>query len=374
MPPPNPRKTTGKTGGDPSIRRRKQAERAYGKPGSKPGGPGAERHADGGLGDDFHEDERAPRGARPGGAPGGRPAPGARAGGPGRADAGRPGGNRPGGNRPDGNRPGGTRAGFGRPESAPAEAAPRFDGEPVRLNRLIARAGIASRREADAVIAAGRVRVNGDVVTEMGVQVGPADIVTVDGHPVGPVGLTYILMNKPTGAITTTSDERDRKTVMDLLDLPRHERDGLFPVGRLDRNTSGALLLTTDGDLAHRLMHPRYETVKTYLCAAERPLTDDDLDRLTRGVMLDDGLARADNAQFVSPDRTVVALGLHEGRNRQVRRMVEALGTRVAALERIAYAGLTLEGLRRGKWRRLQPHEINALRRKVKLKTIVFGA
>ncbi|HEX9952693.1 MAG TPA: pseudouridine synthase [Rubricoccaceae bacterium] len=350
MPPPNPRKTTGKAGGDPSIRRRKQAERAYGKPGAGtpgPGGPG--RHADGGLGDDFHEDERAPRGARPGGPPGARP------GGPG---TGRPGGGRP--SRPDA------------PEAPRAEA-PRFDGEPVRLNRLLARAGVASRREADAVIAAGRVRVNGAVVTEMGVQVGPTDAVTVDGHPVGPVGLTYILMNKPTGAITTTSDERDRKTVMDLLDLPRHEREGLFPVGRLDRNTSGALLLTTDGDLAHRLMHPRYETVKTYLCATERPLTDDDLDRLTRGVMLDDGLARADNAQFVSPDRTVVALGLHEGRNRQVRRMIEALGTRVAALERIAYAGLTLEGLRRGKWRRLQPHEINALRRKVKLKAIVFG-
>ena len=325
-----------KAGGDPSVRRRKQAERAYGKPGS------TERYADGGSGDDFHDDgpprKSAPRGTASGGAA----------------------------------RPNAARPGPPKPRPEPTRAVET--DEPVRLNRLLARSGIASRRESDAIIAAGRVSVNGAVVTEMGVQVGPKDKVTVDGRPVGPVGLTYILMNKPTGAITTTSDERDRRTVMDLLDLPRAELDGLFPVGRLDRNTSGALLLTTDGDLAHRLMHPRYETVKTYLCAAERPLTDDDLDRLTRGVMLDDGLARADNAQFVSPDRTVVALGLHEGRNRQVRRMVEALGTRVAALERIAYAGLTLEGLRRGKWRRLQPHEINALRRKVKLKTIVFGA
>ncbi|HEX8298614.1 MAG TPA: pseudouridine synthase, partial [Rubricoccaceae bacterium] len=336
------------------VRRRKQAERAYGKPGARPPGAG-QRHADGGSGDDFHDDDRrAPRSGPPSGGAS-RPGPG----GPPRGGSGRP------GQRPAG----------GRPET-PRPEAPRAveRDEPVRLNRLISRAGLASRRDADAIIAEGRVRLNGEVVTEMGIQVGPTDVVTVDGKPVGSVGLTYILMNKPTGAITTTSDERDRKTVMDLLDLPPSERDGLFPVGRLDRNTSGALLLTTDGDLAHRLMHPRYETVKTYLCTAERPLTDDDLDRLTHGVMLDDGLARADHAQFVSPDRTVVALGLHEGRNRQVRRMIEALGTRVSALERVAYAGLTLEGLRRGKWRRLQPHEINALRRKVKLKAIVFDA
>ena len=345
--PPNPRKLPvsskpagGKTasgkpkaGGDPSVRRRKQAERTYGKPGAP------ERHADGGSGDDFHDDG-LPRKAAP------------------RSTAPRPGGSRP-----------------------PAPAAPRPEptravetDEPVRLNRLLARSGIASRRESDAIIAAGRVSVNGAVVTEMGVQVGPRDKVTVDGRPVGPVGLTYILMNKPTGAITTTSDERDRRTVMDLLDLPKAETDGLFPVGRLDRNTSGALLLTTDGDLAHRLMHPRYETVKLYMCRTERALTDADLDRLLRGVELDDGLAKADQAQFVSPDPHVVALGLHEGRNRQVRRMVEALGTRVEALERIAYAGLTLDGLRRGKWRKLHPHEVNALRRKVKLKAIVYDA
>jgi 23S rRNA pseudouridine2605 synthase len=216
------------------------------------------------------------------------------------------------------------------------------------------------------------VTVNGAVVTEMGVQVGPGDRVAVDGRPIGPVGLVYILLNKPTGAITTTSDDRDRRTVMDLIDLPAHERDGLFPVGRLDRNTSGALLLTTDGDLAHRLMHPRYETVKHYLCKTERALAEEDLDRLRAGVVLDDGPAKADDAQFIGPDRTVVAIGLHEGRNRQVRRMIEAIGHRVDALERVGYAGLTLEGLRRGKWRKLQPHEVNALRRKVKLKAIVF--
>ena len=300
---------------------------------------------------------------------------------------------KPGGSRPGGPKPGGdpsirrrkqvarTYGKDGQPTEAPRGAsAPRPEptraieaGETVRLNRYIARAGIASRREADAIIEAGRVTVNGETTTEMGVQVGPSDKVAVDGRPVGPVGLVYILMNKPTGAVTTTSDERGRRTVMDTLDLPPHEKEGLFPVGRLDRNTSGALLFTTDGELAHRLMHPRYETVKHYLCRAERPFSDADVDRLLAGVEIEDGLAKADNVQFVGPDRSVVAIGLHEGRNRQIRRMVEALGTRVDALERIGYAGLTLDGLRRGKWRRLLPHEVNTLRRKVKLKAIVYG-
>ncbi|HEX8385631.1 MAG TPA: pseudouridine synthase, partial [Rubricoccaceae bacterium] len=280
--------------------------------------------------------------------------------------ASRPGGGRPPGARTDTGAPARPEA----PRPEPTRAAPA--DEPVRLNRFLARAGIASRRDADTIITSGRVTVNGAVVTEMGVQVGPGDRVAVDGRPIGPVGLVYILLNKPTGAITTTSDDRDRRTVMDLIDLPAHERDGLFPVGRLDRNTSGALLLTTDGDLAHRLMHPRYETVKHYLCKTERALAEEDLDRLRAGVVLDDGPAKADDAQFIGPDRTVVAIGLHEGRNRQVRRMIEAIGHRVDALERVGYAGLTLEGLRRGKWRKLQPHEVNALRRKVKLKAIVF--
>lgn len=341
MPPPNPRKPrpggTPKAGGDPSIRRRKQVARTYGK-----GPTGPDPNDDGGRGDDFHEGPPRPARARAAGA---RPDPRAQL-------------PRPEAPRPEAPRPEATRA-------APAD-------EPVRLNRFLARAGIASRREADAIITSGRVTVNGDVVTEMGVQVAPGDRVTVDGRPIGPVGLSYILLNKPTGAVTTTSDERGRRTVMDLIDLPAHELDGLFPVGRLDRNTSGALLLTTDGDLAHRLMHPRYETVKHYLCKTEAPLTDADLDRLLGGVALDDGVAKADQAQFIGPDRTVVGLGIHEGRNRQVRRMVEAVGHRVDALERVGYAGLTLDGLRRGKWRRLQPHEVNALRRRVKLKAIVF--
>lgn len=260
-------------------------------------------------------------------------------------------------------------AGAGAP---PAAERPEPQG-PVRLNKAIARSGAASRREADAMIEAGRVRVNGEVVTELGVRVGPADRVEVDGQPITPSDLVYVLLNKPTDTITTVSDDRGRRTVLDLVDVPAAERSALFPVGRLDRDTTGALLLTTDGDLAHRLMHPRYGAEKLYVVRADAPLSHEDVEALRRGVDLDDGPAAADNAAFVGKDRRTVALQLHEGRNRQVRRMIEAVGRRVESLDRIGYAGLTLDGLRRGRWRRLQPHEVNALRRSVKLKPIVFG-
>ena len=243
---------------------------------------------------------------------------------------------------------------------------------PVRLNKFLARAGVASRREADAVIAAGRVRVGGAVVTEMGVKVSPGDRVEVDGRPVGLAGLVYVLLNKPTDTITTVTDDRGRQTVMDLVSLPDDEKAALFPVGRLDRQTTGALLLTTDGELAHRLMHPSYGAVKLYRVGLDAPISEADLDRLRRGVDLDDGPARADHAAFLGAGRSDIGLQLHEGRNRQVRRMVEALGRRVEALDRVGYAGLELGGLRRGRWRRLEPHEVNRLRRSVKLKPVVF--
>ena len=243
---------------------------------------------------------------------------------------------------------------------------------PVRLNKYLARAGVASRREADAIIEAGRVHVNGEVVTEMGVKVSPSDRVEVDGQPVTPSDLVYVLLNKPTDAITTVSDDRGRRTVMDLVSLPESAKAALFPVGRLDRDTTGALLLTTDGELAHRLMHPRYGAVKLYRVRLDAPITQAELDRLRTGVDLDDGVASADQAAFLD-DRQTLGLQLHEGRNRQVRRMVEALGRRVEALDRVGYAGLDLSGLRRGRWRHLQPHEVNALRRSVKLKPVVFG-
>jgi len=243
---------------------------------------------------------------------------------------------------------------------------------PVRLNRYLARAGVASRRDADKLIEEGRVALNGAVVTTLGAKVGPQDRVEVDGKPVRPRGGVYVLLNKPKDAITTVDDERGRRTVLDLLTLEPGEKEGLFPVGRLDRDTTGALLLTNDGDLAHRLMHPRYDVEKLYVAQTARPVTSDELNRLLQGVELEDGIARADAADHFSNDRTLVGLKLHEGRNRQVRRMFAALGHEVVALDRVRYAGLTLEGLRRGKWRRLQYHEVNALRRQVKLKPIVF--
>ncbi len=246
------------------------------------------------------------------------------------------------------------------------------DAGPMRLNRYLARAGVASRREADAIIAEGRVRVNGAVTTEMGVKVSDDDAVEVDGQPIQPTDLAYVLLNKPLDTLTTVSDDRGRKTVLDLVTIPKRLKSALFPVGRLDKDTTGALLLTTDGELAHRLMHPSHGAVKLYLVTADQPLTDADIDRLKKGVRLDDGPASADNAAFVGDDRRQFALQLHEGRNRQVRRMVEALGRRVVALDRIGYAGLDLDGLRRGRWRRLEPHEVNTLRRSVKLKPVVF--
>ena len=254
-----------------------------------------------------------------------------------------------------------------------AHAPVASDAGGMRLNRFLARSGVASRRAADAIIADGRVTVNGETVTEMGVRVAESDVVTLDGRPVQPVGMTYLLLNKPTDAITTLRDEEGRRTVLDLVDLPAAALAGVVPVGRLDRNTTGALLLTTDGDLAHRLMHPRYGAEKIYRVRTDEPVRPDQIDALRRGVELDDGPAAADNATYLGDDRREVALGLHEGRNRQVRRMFEALGHRVAALDRVGYAGLTLDGLRRGKWRRLRPHEVNALRRSVKLKAIAHA-
>lgn len=255
---------------------------------------------------------------------------------------------------------------------APAPKSLPENGE-VRLNRYLARAGVASRRASDELIAEGLVRVNGETVTEMGTKVLPTDRVEVDGQPVTPAGLVYVLLNKPKDAITTASDEKGRRTVLDLVDVQGAEGEALFPVGRLDRDTTGALLLTTDGDLAHRLMHPRYGASKLYVIQTAKAVTPEQIDALREGVDLDDGPATADQVGYVdSKDKTRIAMALHEGRNRQVRRMLEALGHEVVALDRLGYAGLDLTNLRRGRWRRLEPHEVNALRRSVKLKPIVF--
>ena len=255
-------------------------------------------------------------------------------------------------------RPGTTRSEASEPESD------------VRLNKYIAQAGVCSRRKADELIAGGRVKVDGAVVTELGTRVSEGATVEVGGRVISPRDHHYILLNKPVHTITTTSDERGRDTVMDLLDgLPNKDALGLFPVGRLDRDTVGVLLLTNDGELANRLMHPRYETEKLYVVRTKEAVKPHEIDRLREGIPLEDGLAKADRVTYVAPpNHHEIGLQLHEGRNRQIRRMMEALGHEVEHLERVRYAGLTTEGLRRGRWRRLTPHEVGALRRRLKLR------
>lgn len=239
----------------------------------------------------------------------------------------------------------------------------------MRLNKYIARAGVTSRRKADALIDAGQVRVNGAPVTEYWYQVKPGDRVEVSGDVISPQPFVYILLNKPKDTITTTDDERDRRIVLDLLSIGQEEKEGLFPVGRLDRDTTGVLLLTNDGDLAHRLMHPSYEVDKLYRVRTRQSIKPHQLDQLRSGVELDDGLAKADRVAYVQPeDHHEIGLKLHEGRNRQIRRMLEALGHEVVELERVRYAGLTADGVRRGKWRRLEAFEVGRLRRLVGLK------
>lgn len=241
--------------------------------------------------------------------------------------------------------------------------------EGVRINKYLARAGVASRRKADALIEQGLVRVNGQVVTSFGQRVQEQDRVEVNGKLISRVEKVYFLLNKPRDIITTTDDERGRRTVLDLVSIPDSEKEGLFPVGRLDRNTVGVLLLTNDGDLAHRLMHPRYEIDKLYVVRTKDPLSESQIQQLREGVQLEDGEAKADQVARTNPeDLNAVGIGIHEGRNRQIRRMFEALGHSVSALERVQYAGLTAKGVRRGKWRRLERHEVQRLRRMVKLK------
>lgn len=268
----------------------------------------------------------------------------------------------------DGRRSSRRSGGQGKERSRPSGRA-SDDSEGMRLNKYIAKAGVCSRRNADALIEQGKVRVNGHVVTEFATQVGEQDEVEVNGQLISPRRHLYILVNKPKDTITTTDDPHDRRTVMDLIRLPEPEKNSLFPVGRLDRDTVGVLLLTNDGDLAHRLMHPSYEVDKLYLVRTKEPVKPHEIDLLKKGIELEDGVAAADEAAYVAlPDHHQVGLRIHEGRNRQIRRMFEALGHEVEFLERVNYAGITAEGVRRGKWRRLESHEIKRLRRHVKLK------
>lgn len=226
----------------------------------------------------------------------------------------------------------------------------------VRLNKYLAQAGVGSRREADELIAAGLVTVNGKVVTELGAKVKPDDTVHFGGQKLSMEKKRYVLLNKPKDTLTTTDDPRERHTVMSLIAKAGPER--LYPVGRLDRNTTGVLLLTNDGDLAKKLTHPSHGAQKLYHATLDRNLTVEELHRLVEGVMLEDGPAQADEASFVGDSRREVGLSIHMGRNRVVRRMFSALGAEVVKLDRVMFAGLTKKDLPRGHWRHLEEKEV----------------
>lgn len=226
----------------------------------------------------------------------------------------------------------------------------------IRLNRYLAQAGVGSRREADEFITAGAVKVNGEVVTELGAKVKPGDIVHFGEQKLSLEQKRYVLLNKPKDTLTTTDDPRERHTVMDLVAKACIER--LYPVGRLDRNTTGVLLLTNDGDLAKKLTHPSHGAQKLYHATLDRNITTEDLQRLVEGVQLDDGPAQADEASFVGASRREVGLMIHMGRNHVVRRMFSALGAEVVKLDRVMFAGLTKKDLSRGRWRHLEEKEV----------------
>jgi len=225
----------------------------------------------------------------------------------------------------------------------------------VRLNAYLARAGVASRRKADELIKAGRVTVNGEP-GQLNTFVSGRDRVELDGRPLEKQRLAYLLLHKPAGVVTTASDPQGRPTVVEL--VADHETR-VVPVGRLDADTTGALLLTNDGELAHRLAHPRYEVEKVYEAEVEGDPSDETLRRLERGVELDDGRTAPARAKRLAPSR--VELALHEGRKHQVKRMLEAVGHPVTRLHRSRYAGLSLEGVEPGEWRELEPGEVARL-------------
>jgi 23S rRNA pseudouridine2605 synthase len=233
----------------------------------------------------------------------------------------------------------------------------------IRLNKYVANTGLCSRREADELIESGVIKVNGKIVTELGTKISPSDTVHYGDQLLRREKQVYILLNKPKDYITTTDDPQERKTVLDLIEGACEER--VYPVGRLDRNTTGVLLLTNDGDLAERLMHPKYGVEKIYQVNLDMNLRKEDFDKILEGVELEDGFIKADDISFVGDSRKDVGIVLHSGRNRIVRRLFEHLGYEVVHLDRVSYAGLTKKNISKGRWRMLEPKEIGFLKMKV---------
>ena len=233
--------------------------------------------------------------------------------------------------------------------------------EPLRLNKFLANAGVCSRREADEFIQAGVVTVNGEVVTELGTKILRTDEVKFHDAPVSLEKKVYVLLNKPKDYVTTSDDPQQRKTVMDLVKDVCPER--IYPVGRLDRNTTGVLLLTNDGDLASKLTHPKFLKKKVYHVHLDKNLTAHDMEQIREGITLEDGEIKADAVEYADDrDKSQVGIEIHSGKNRIVRRIFESLGYRVTKLDRVQFAGLTKKNLRRGDWRFLTEKEVDMLR------------
>ena len=233
--------------------------------------------------------------------------------------------------------------------------------EPIRLNKFLANAGVCSRREADEFITAGVVSVNGEVVTELGTKIKRGDEVKFHDQTVSIERKIYVLLNKPKDTVTTSDDPQARRTVMDLVKDACDER--IYPVGRLDRNTTGVLLLTNDGDLASKLTHPKYLKKKIYHVHLDKNLTKADMEQIAAGIQLDDGEIQADAISYTDDfKKDEVGIEIHSGKNRIVRRIFESLGYKVVKLDRVFFAGLTKKGLRRGEWRYLTEQEVNFLR------------
>ncbi len=230
----------------------------------------------------------------------------------------------------------------------------------IRLNKFIANSGVCSRREADELIKSGKITVNGEVVKELGTKIKPGDEVIYNGKRLKGEKNVYIVMNKPKNYITTTDDPKHRKTVMDLFQGKVKER--IYPVGRLDRNTTGVLLFTNDGELAKKLTHPSSNIPKVYVVTLDKPVTKSYMNQLVDGIELEDGVAAADAVYYFAPNRQdKVVLEIHSGRNRVIRRMFEHMNFEVKNLDRIEFAGITKKDLKRGQWRYLSEKEVGFL-------------
>lgn len=246
-------------------------------------------------------------------------------------------------------------------KKGPSKVKKTSDSDEIRLNKYIANSGICSRREADTYISAGSATVNGKIITEMGFKVKPTDEVRFDDVLISPEAKRYVLLNKPKNYITTMSDERSRKTVMELIHRSTKER--IYPVGRLDRETTGLLLFTNDGEIAKKLTHPKHQVKKLYHVTLDKKLSMDDLKKISENFVLDGKMVFVDNISYIeNKPKFEVGIEIHSGRNRIVRRIFDHFGYHVIKLDRVIFAGLTKKNLGRGVWRHLTEQEVNNLK------------